>query len=68
VLEALGERPAVEADDEPDDPIARRSDDPLLPNPTFGSPSSTARSETMPSQETAPSEIVTVGDNEDGRR
>lgn len=67
VLEALGEQPVVAADDDPDDLTGRRTDDPLLPNPTFGAPRTTAPSQPAPSQQ-APSEIVTVGDNEDGRR
>jgi shikimate kinase len=49
LLEALGEDPV--ADPAPE-PAAAPSDEPLLPNPTFGRPSA----------------AVTVGDNEDRRR
>jgi shikimate kinase len=55
VLEALGEGPTAETDDEPgdlnDQPMP--NDEPLLPNPTFGPPSEVS---------------VAVGDNDDRRQ
>jgi shikimate kinase len=55
VLEALGEGPTAETDDEPGDlnDQSMPNDEPLLPNPTFGPPSEVS---------------VAVGDNDDRRQ